>query len=370
MKKILITAKVDSHIMQFHIPYIKYFKDRGYEVHVASAGNEHIPYVDFKHDIRFGTNPFAVKNIENFKSLYLLMIGNDFDIVHTHTAIASVLTRFANHISRKKLGKKNRLIYTAHGYHFSKGGPLINWLLYYPIEKIMSKHTDDLILINKEDYNFAIKHKMARKVHYVNGVGIDEKRMNQIDSSKISMLKKHINLHENDIVITYVAELNKNKNHLMLLKTLKSYLIENKNVKLILCGTGDLQDKLMEWCKDNNLVGNVFFLGYTNMISEVLSITDIYTSVSKREGLPLNVIEAMYFSLPLIVTNCRGNRDLITQNKNGFIVDYSINELQSKIKLLSEKTMLREQFGIESRIMAQDYLLSKVYDKLIDIYEN
>lgn len=369
MKKVLFTAKVDSHIIQFHIPYLKLFKEAGYEVHVASAGDSNIPFVDHKHDVSFGTNPFSAKTVENYKILKEIMFENDFDIVHTHTAIASALTRLANHKVNDMKARKNRLIYTAHGYHFLKGGPKSSWILYYPIEKYLSKYTEDLILINKEDYDLAQKHKMAKNIHYVPGVGLDVSKFpDQLDENILNQSRAEFGIEESTFVISYVAEINNNKNHMMLLNAVKDMTEAGYKLKLLLCGDGDLEDELKAWTTTNNLDDNIKFLGYTNRISEVLQLSDAYVSVSKREGLPLNVIEAMYNKLPIIVTNCRGNRDLVVNNENGFVIGYSVETLIESLKNLIEDTELRSDFSQKSRELSLKYTLDHIYSQMSEIY--
>ena len=69
MKKVLFTATVDSHILQFHIPFLKLFKEKGYEVHVATNGKEKIPFCDVKHVISFERSPLKLNNLKTIKQL-------------------------------------------------------------------------------------------------------------------------------------------------------------------------------------------------------------------------------------------------------------------------------------------------------------
>ena len=151
-KKVLFTATVDSHILHFHIPYLKLFKEKGYEVHVATNGNEEIPYCDKKHVISFERSPLKLNNLKAIGQLRKIINEENFDIIHCHTPMGSVVTRLAAKKARKK---GTRVIYTAHGFHFYKGAPKLNWFLFYPVEKYLSKYTDTLITINKEDYDLA-----------------------------------------------------------------------------------------------------------------------------------------------------------------------------------------------------------------------
>ena len=155
MKKVLFTATVTkTHINTFHLPYIKFFKEKGYETHVCSKndfiGEECIiPNCDIHYDIQFERSPMNIKNIKAYMQLKKIINENEYEIIHCNTPVASILTRLAAIKARKK---GTKVIYTAHGFHFFKGAPLLNWMLYYPAEKICSYFTDILITINKEDY--------------------------------------------------------------------------------------------------------------------------------------------------------------------------------------------------------------------------
>lgn len=221
MKKVLFTATVDSHIELFHVPFLKYFKENGYEIHVATNGDHNIPYCDKKIKIPFERSPFKTNNLKAIKMLKKVVKNEHYDIIHTHTPMGSVVTRLAALKSRKQY--KTRVIYTAHGFHFFKGAPLLNWLLFYPVEKFLSKYTDTLILINKEDYNLAKrKFKKCKNIKYVPGVGIDESKFDfTMNDKEKANLRQSLGLNANDFVMIFPAELNKNKNQLLLINAMK-----------------------------------------------------------------------------------------------------------------------------------------------------
>ena len=175
-KKVLFSATVDSHILHFHLPYLKLFKEHGYEVHVATNGTEKIPYCDVKHVVSFERSPYKVNNLKAIKQLRKIINNEKFDIIHCHTPMGSVVTRLAAKKARKKYG--TRVIYTAHGFHFYKGAPKLNWMLFYPVEKYLAKYTDTLITINSEDYELAKKRfsKRCKNIEYVPGVGVDKSK--------------------------------------------------------------------------------------------------------------------------------------------------------------------------------------------------
>ena len=312
MKKVLFTATVDSHILHFHIPYLKMFKEKGYEVHVATNGTEEIHYCDVKHVISFERNPIKINNLKAIKKLKKIIDNEKFDIIHCHTPMGSVVTRLAAKKSRKN---GTRVLYTAHGFHFFKGAPMLNWIIFYPIEKYLSKYTDCLITINQEDYDLAKKKFKAKQIELVHGIGVDENKFNfEMTKEEKHELRKSLGLKDDDFVIIYVAELIKRKNQGMLIKAVKELIDEGKiSIKVLLPGTDSLNGYYQKMAKDLDVEENIKFLGYRKDIPKLLRISDLYVSTANQEGLPVNIIEAMFCGLPIIATDCRGNRDLINQ---------------------------------------------------------
>ena len=369
MKKVLFSATVDSHILQFHLPFLKMFKENGYEVHVATNGNEEIPYCDVKHVVSFERNPFKINNLKAIFQLKKICNEEMFDIIHTHTPMGSVVTRLAAKNSRKKYG--TRVIYTAHGFHFFKGAPKKNWLLFYPVEKHLSRYTDTLILINQEDYNLAkSKFKRCRDIQYVPGVGIDENKfdfeMSDIEKEKF---RESLGLKKDDFVMLYPAEISKRKRQEWLIESISSLLKKHENMHLLLPGKDSLNGKCQELTKKLNLESQIHFLGYRKDIPELLKISNISLSTANQEGLPVNIMEAMYVGLPIVASNCRGNRDLVKNEVNGYLIELEDEVgFSDKVNYIYENIKECKKYGNESQIIVKKYLLQNISDKMKKIY--
>lgn len=369
MRKVLFTATVDSHIMQFHLPYLKWFKEQGYEVHVATNGKKEIPYCDVKHVVSFERNPIKLNNLKAIKQLKKIIEEEKFNIIHCHTPMGSVDTRIAARKARKKYGTK--VIYTAHGFHFYKGAPIINWLLFYPIEKICARWTDCLITISEEDFELAKRKIKAKKIEHIYGIGMNTKRFeNEISEIEKEKKRKEFQINKDDIVFSYVAELNKNKNQILLINTIKELKKEMQNIKLLLIGDGSFLEKYENIIKSEHLENNVKLLGRRSDINEILSITDIYLASSLREGLSVNIIEAMYKGLPIIATDNRGHRELVKTGINGFIINNKTLECLKQIKTLIGDETKRQKFGKNSRKMVNKFLLENVIKEISIIYSD
>lgn len=297
--------------MTFFKDFIKKLLDDGHTVDIATNETDsQVPscYREWGCDIYpISTNrsPLSSANISAIKQIKKLVEQEKYDIVHCHTPIAAMCTRLACRKARKS---GTRVFYTAHGFHFYKGAPLKNWMLYYPVEKFCAHFTDVLITINTEDYALAQKKLKAKKVEYVPGVGMDINKFADLQISKESV-RKELDVPDNATLLLSVGELNDNKNHETVIKA-----IADLDVYYLIAGIGDKKDYLENLIDQLGLGERVRLLGYRKDIPNLLKATDVYVLPSKREGLNVSVMEAMASGLPCAVGKIRGNVDLIDEN--------------------------------------------------------
>ena len=381
MKKVLFLASVSSVIDQFNRDNIQILQNYGLEVHVAcnfetgnTSSKERI--LKFKqelkdkkiqfHQIDFDRNTFSgiFSNIKAFYQLQRLVNNINFEFIHSHILIAGVYSRLIGHF------KKIKTIYTAHGFYFYDGAPLINWLIYYPIEKILSKYTDCLITINEEDFNIAAKKFEAKKLKLINGIGIDLRKFTPQNQVNKMILRKQNNYAENDFILIYVAELTKRKHQDFLIEVTSILKDKIPKLKVLLVGIGNLEKQYKEQVKNFALENNVQFLGFRNDIANLMKIADVAVSASKLEGLPVNVMEAMATGLPIVVANCRGNRDLIKDGENGYVVDLDDKKCFSQMinNLYIDKS-LRTKFSEKNLNMIKRYDRENIMKEMESIYK-
>ncbi|MEK4736360.1 MULTISPECIES: glycosyltransferase family 4 protein [Bacillus] len=343
-KKVLFCATVDYHFKAFHLPYLKWFSEQGWEVHVAANGNIHLPYVTRKYNIPIQRSPLSIQNIHAYKKLKSIIDQNKYHIIHCHTPMGGVIARLA---AQKARQQGTKVVYTAHGFHFCKGSPYMNWLLYYPIERILASHTDCLITINQEDYDLAVKHRFpVRDIKLVHGVGIDVQRFTPVTEIEKRELKLQCGYKSQDFLMFYAAEFNKNKNQNFLIHVLAQLKNEMPHAKLLLAGEGPLMEECKKIATQLGVTKMVHFLGYRNDIASLLQMSDLAIASSYREGLPVNIMEAMACGLPVVATDNRGHRELIINNKNGWIVDRDdIKAMADRIKGISINPKVLAQMG-------------------------
>lgn len=327
-KKALVITTVASTLDQFCMSDISILQ-KTYKVDVAAnftVGNntskERVK--EFKselqknnivvNEINFNRNPFSKENFLAYKEIKKVINDNSFELIHCHTPVAAMAVRLAAKKARKN---GTKVIYTAHGFHFFKGAPLKNWMLFYPIERWLARYTDVLITINTEDYNRAKKSFKAGKVEYISGVGIDTKKFNEVVVNK-SEKRRGLCVPEDAFVMFSVGELNKNKNHETVIKTIAK--LNNPNVYYAICGQGVLENYLKDRIKELGLQKQVKLLGYRRDIAEISKTSDVFVFPSFREGLSVALMEAMALGLPVVCSKIRGNVDLIEDGEGGYLI--------------------------------------------------
>ena len=369
-KRILLVATVvKTHIMQFHIPVLKLFKDMGWETAVAAKNDYQnpedcrIPYCDQFYDIPFERIPFMPKNVECYKRLKDIIDQGNYQIIHCHTPVGGVLGRLA---ARKTRKEGTRVLYTAHGFHFYRGAPLQNWLMYYPIEKICSYFADAILTINKEDWGFAKKQFQNTRVFYLPGIGVDVEAYSQKADYGVDF-QSILNLGKNEKVMISVGEMTANKNHKTAMKALTYAQLEN--VHYVIVGSGICRSQLEEYAVKLNVKDRVHFLGYRKDIAALLHASDVFVFPSYREGLPVALMEAMAAGAPIVASRIRGNVDLIEDGFNGFLCDPEDAEgFADRIRKLLDEPNLAAKFRENGLEKIKGFDKSIVAEQLREIY--
>lgn len=369
MRTALFIATV-GRFLSFERNDIKILQSLGYEVHIAA--NLNLAELDdfqangiIRHQIDFARIPWSKTNLNAYKQLKKLFSENHFDIVHCHTPMGGGLGRLA---AKKYRKSGTKVIYTAHGFHFCKDAPTRNWLMFYPIEWFLAYWTDVLITINGEDYALAQKHMHAKQVEYVPGVGIDLERFapHIMAEPEKSVKRVSLGLNVKDKVFVSVGGLNKDKNHILMLKALKE--TRNVNFKYIICGIGALKDFYEKYLSDNGLENCVKLLGHRTDIAEILQIADVFVFPSTFEGLSVALMEAIASKVIVICSASRGNTDLVKDKRCLF--DYrSVDELIQAIHNVEDMSKEERDKIIEdnySRLLPREK--SVVIAKMKEIY--
>lgn len=369
--KILYTATVLSHICQFHLPHIKAFKERGDEVHVAAHNNLavknglELKYADKFFEVPFFRSPFDLRNFKAFKALKSILKKEKYDYIVCNTPVGGILTRLAAAPFRKK---GTKVIYIAHGFHFYKGASKKNWLIFYPIEKLMAKFCDIVITITEEDFKLA-KEKFNTNIQYIHGVGVNEEKYTSVSQKQIADFKSQ-NGYNDRFVVLCTGELNANKNQKTIISAVEHLKDKYPNILLLLAGNGPNENNLKEQIESSNLGEFVKLLGYRTDLELFTNSCDLVVSASLREGLPLNIMEAMLCKKAVVASNNRGHRELVAVDKTGFLVDaVDSKAFAEKIELFMNDAKLAEKFGEAGREYVIPFTAQSVNKEFMRIFE-
>jgi len=351
---------------------MKMLIDSGCEVHAAASNAEgrmkEIEDIGIKcWEISFDRSPFSIKNLPAYYELKKVLKNNHYDLIHMHTPVASIVGRCAAAITKQQ---RPVIIYTAHGFHFFKGGSIKNWL-FYPIERTFARLTDVLITINEEDFLLAQQFKTRHnKVFKLNGMGVDLRQFETNDSVLRQKVRRMLNISDQAKVIITVAEVNDNKNQLQVIQSLPYLIQEDPNILYLIVGNGASEDKLKRITQELRLSGCVHFLGFRRDIPKLLLAADVFVLTSKREGLGLAAVEAMAAGLPLVMTNTVGGRTLIRPGINGWLVPRDDPQATATaIREILNNTDGAKQMAKINREVALNYSLAYVKHHLFEVYD-
>ena len=371
-KNILIVTTISGFVQKFEMNDVRILQEMGWKVHYASNFDNPIYECDRKflkscqiicHNIPIQKSPFAVtQNARALKEILHIIKENKITAVHCHNPVGGVLGRIAGSISKRH----PYVIYTAHGFHFYKGAPGANWMVYYPVEKMLAHGTNQIITINQEDYENARKFHLAKhgKVTKIPGVGLCREKFYRDDALRTE-IRQQLGIGDDQFFFLSVGELNDNKNHATAIRALEK--LHNSNLLYGICGEGPGREKLVQLIRDLGLEKQVLLYGYQNDISRYYQAADCFVFPSIREGLGMASVEAMGCGLPLIVGDNRGTREYA--KKNAVICD-PLDEIAfscAMIKLYTEEATRREM-AQESERLAEQFTIDETDKIMRNVY--
>lgn len=383
MAKKILFASHTANFAKFNRPFMRDLREKGYEVDYASAGEEEVKDVDRHIKVDFARSPLALLNHwRAYWQMRRLLLDEDYALIHCHTPVGGVLTRLAELGAVRKKQKAERkqmdglnmvmrkpaVIYTSHGFHFYKGGSLLNWLLFYPIEKWLAKSTDLILTINHEDYDLAKRKFRGAKIGQIPGVGVDLERFHPVGRAERQALRQKEGLLPDDFVLIYTAELNKNKNQKMIIQALPQLAMKIPTLKVLFVGTGAERKNLEKLVKKLGVEANVRFLGYRQDVPQLLQLADVAISASTREGLGLGLVEGMASGLPIVARDNRGHREVVESAKTGMLFQTPEGFVQAVEELYRNPDKRRDmgQYNIKQ---ARKFALEKVREQMAEIYQ-
>lgn len=367
-RKALIVSTVSRQFYLFEQVNIALLNSLGYEVHCAADFSDSSTRLNElfiqRHNIVIKRSPLSFRNIIGLFQLISLIKKNQYELIHCHSPVGGVIARLAAFFTLSN----SKVIYTAHGFHFYSGAPLLNWVFFFPTEIILSYLTNTVITINREDYKRA-RFFFGCKVLYCPGIGINVTKFNS--NSGIPDIKQEYGLPNNAKIILMVGELIPRKNYITALKSFAEVIKSKTNVYLLICGKGIQYDYLRKFVEENYLSSKVFFLGFRDDVNKLYSVSDIFFFPSYQEGLPVSLMEAMASGLPVVCSNIRGNIDLIEDSRGGYIkkpndIEGFVNALNT---LLSNESLCKRMANYNKKEI-ENFSSDKVKIIMNELYSN
>ena len=370
-KKLLITA-TDLMMIQFLAPHVERLAGQGYEIDLACSnvggriGEVRARLEDFTgqiHVVRLHRSPAKPGNLNGYKDLRKIIDKGHYDLIWTNEPVMGVMTRLAAQKARKR---GTKVLYMVHGFHFYDGAPAINWMVYYPIERLMASKADAICTVNKEDFKRAKTFKVDR-VEYIHGIGVDTGRLQTSDNR--CDIRKELSIPNDAFIVLSVGELNKNKNQAVIIEAIAR--LDNPNIHYVLCGKGDQREALEQLAAERGLMDKVHFLGYRKDVVDICAQVDLFAHPSKREGLGLAALEAMYAGLPLVTSKMRGSFDFMQGEEAGFLFEASDFRGFSKgIEALFNDVTMGRRIGSANAVAAIPFTLDNVKGEVQDLVSN
>lgn len=377
MKRILIITTIGGFLPQFEMNDVKILLEQGYEIHYASNFTNPVYALNTKsledmgimlHPIGIQQSPLRIKrNMMALRDIISIVRKEEISVIHCHNPLGGVLGRLAAMLN----GTLNPyVIYTVHGFHFYKGAPILNWLLYFPVEYFLARHTDCMITINNED-DIRARRLLSGKLKAlfkIPGVGVKTVRFSP-NSEMRRQVRKDLQIEDDTFYILSVGELNHNKNHEVIIRAIAS--LKDPNICYGICGDGYHRKYLEKLARTKGIGRQVRFYGFRNDIPEMLQGADCFAFPSKREGLGIAAIEAMAAGLPMITSDCRGTREYMKDTVTGYICrSGKASEYAKLIKRMKEEPDKRKEMSVECRIVAENFNLTKTDKIMREVYSS
>ena len=328
-KHALILATTGDFMEKFELSDARLLQRLGYRVHYGAnlrepswfSGKERLKKRGIlTHQVTMARSPFLLTmNLRALREILELIRRYHICLIHCHTPVGGLLGRLAGIVSRER----PLVIYTAHGFHFYRGASVLSWLFYYPVEYLLARGTDILLVINREDQLLAKRLPLRRRgeVYRIPGVGLDRKKFSPPTGEERQEARRQLGIGE-DFFLVSVGELNENKNHRAVLEALM--FIRKKRGSLEgfqygICGGGYYQEQLDGWIRRRGLSGRVRLYGHCSQVRRVLAAADLFVFPSRREGLGMAALEALSMGIPVLAADNRGSREYVRPGENGYL---------------------------------------------------
>lgn len=372
--RLLVVANLDRFLRNLK-PHLLACREAGFRVEVACRVTDFADdveqYCDRLHHVPMRRNPLHPENLLALEQLTAIVRAGGYDIVHSHTPVGGMIGRLAATFARVPIR-----IYMAHGFHFHPEGRSAGNLIFSRLEQIAGRRWCDIVeVINHDDYEAALRLKIARRenLFWLPGTGIDTTNFDpaRIREADKAALRRELGLPENGPVLGVTAELIPRKRIEDAIQALALLSRAYPSANLIVLGSGPEQKRLESLAQSLGVAHLCHFTGFKREIPVYLSLMDIFLFPTKQEGLPLALMEAMSMGLPVVATDIRGNRDIVTDGKTGLLVPTERPQALSAAcrRLLADRALARRLALCGQALVRSEFDTKLTVARQLAIYE-
>ena len=319
--KLLIATTVPVTIRAFLLPFADHFRQKGWTVDAMAAdissSEELAPHFDSLIDMPWSRSPLDLKNLSLAPRIRGVASDGGYDIVHVHTPVASFVTRYALRKAAWSGAGRPKVIYTAHGFHFHRGGSAHRNFIFRTLEKAAGRWTDHLVVINRDDYDASKRYGIVpeERLTLMPGIGLDFAKYNRaaVSEADINETRAKLGLKPNDVLFTMIAEFNPGKRHWDVLTALAA--VGRTDIHLAFAGVGALFEEMRKMASGLALGERVHFLGHVNDIKPLILASSATIFSSEREGLSRAAMESVCLGVPVIGSDVRGISDVVKDSR-------------------------------------------------------
>lgn len=335
----------------------------GWEVHIG-CGNapEKAPYTDRSFKLPFRKSMSSPDNLKASRMLREIIRAEGYELIITHTSLAAFFTRLAV----KGMKACPRLINMVHGYLFDDETPFLKKKLLLNAERFTAPETDLVLTMNKYDYELAKRYRLGKEIENIPGIGVDFARLDADREKGANISRESIGISREAFVLIYAAEFSKRKSQDVLIRAMEQLPEETV---LILCGDGAELEKCKALAGSLKVSDRVLFPGRVDNMSAWYGIADVAVTASRSEGLPFNVMEAMYCGLPVVASRVKGHTALVEDGVTGLLYPYGdVQACAEKIRYLAESPQMRRSLAQSAEGSVSAYDIGSVLNTVLQRY--
>lgn len=335
-------------------PLLQRFAVEGVETHAVPISRSIAPFSNLRAALR----------------LYRLIKAGEYDVVHVHTPVASVVGRVVAKAAGVPL-----VLYTAHGFYFHEYMGRVATLMHVLLERILGRWTDFLFTQSAEDAQTAVLRGImsADRVETI-GNGVPVESFGAIPESSAAHWRATLDIDKGALVVGTVGRLVKEKGYREFLQAARQVRASIPNAVFVVVGDvlkGDrdpFSASVADVLKDDPLLyESVRFTGFIEDVQSIIQLIDIFVLASYREGMPRSIIEAMAAGKPVVATDIRGCREEVVEGVTGYLVPVrDAVALANRIAALGTDSLSRQTMGQAGRARAEVLFQEKmVVDRLL-----